>query len=669
MEYPLVSVIIPTFNRERAVVNAIESALAQTYPALEVIVVDDGSTDGTPRVFAGYGGRITGFRKENGGCSSARNYGIRRARGSFIALLDSDDVWFPRKIEKQMAALMNNPAAGLSICDMEYRDEATGLRSFSRLRSVIPADGHILASVLKLPPITCSYMVLRREVFEVAGYFDEKFFTANDFDLMLRVCSRFAVAVVNEPLLRYHRSRNSVSRRVSSGNRLRALDKLVRYAPAFVNEHAALLRHARARIHRGYARDLLWIGEATAAREQLRCSLTHRFSISSVTLWIKSLAVRRRPAQKNKGLLNIMFLNYSFDVGGIETLILDTCRALDSARYRLHVCSLQENNALEAEFKSASVRFHVIRKQRGIDLPLIFRLRRLLTSQQIDILHTHNAAQWIYGVCAVGGCRRPSLIHTQHSVIEGRHFLLRRAMRLLQKKTFSVVSVAQYVADYMVASAGVRPDKIKLIYNGVDIDRYQRRGDAAAKRKELGLADDELLVGIVARLVPVKCHAVLLDAFRQVTGNVPRARLLVVGSGELMEPLRRRAEELGIGQQVLFLGNRRDVPELLGILDLFVLSSSSEGLSMTLIEAMSSGLPVVATAVGGNGEIVVNHHTGLLVPAADADRLARAIEHLLYDRSAARTLGTNGIARSKELFSRELMIKEYIRLYEAAAGQ
>jgi glycosyltransferase involved in cell wall biosynthesis len=201
MARPKVSVIIPTFNRRELVSKAVESVLAQTLAVEEIIVVDDGSSDGTAEALEEkYGQRVTVIRQANAGVSTARNRGLAQARGEFLAFLDSDDTWMPTKTEKQVRLLESDPRLGMVVCDIVRKDERGEVLFVTRRRDAIPEDGHALKWVLRLPSLGPPSVMLRREVYEQVGGFDPSLRTAEDVDFFLRVARRWPVGVVDESL-------------------------------------------------------------------------------------------------------------------------------------------------------------------------------------------------------------------------------------------------------------------------------------------------------------------------------------------------------------------------------------------------------------------------------------------------------------------------------------
>jgi glycosyltransferase involved in cell wall biosynthesis len=200
----LVSTIIPTYNRARDVLVAIRSALAQTYQAQEVIVVDDGSTDDTEAVIArAFGGRVRYLRQANAGVSAARNAGMAAARGHYIALLDSDDEWQPEKLAAQVEFLDAHPTYGMVLTDFHRMDSQRRDREVVHRRDAIPEDGNVLRWVVRNPSLAPSTAMFTRAVYEQIGGFDPSLPTAEDIDFHLRVALRYPIGVVERSLTRY----------------------------------------------------------------------------------------------------------------------------------------------------------------------------------------------------------------------------------------------------------------------------------------------------------------------------------------------------------------------------------------------------------------------------------------------------------------------------------
>jgi sugar transferase (PEP-CTERM/EpsH1 system associated) len=359
----------------------------------------------------------------------------------------------------------------------------------------------------------------------------------------------------------------------------------------------------------------------------------------------------------------ILFVNNSLAMGGIETMIVDMVRLLPKAQFAPEVAVFEAGGSLEANLERDGVPVHRLGKRDGIDVSLFMRLRALLRKGRFDVLHTHNYASWLYGNIASRLAGGVVHVHTEHSGVMPSS--VRYAIeRFLSKRTNHVVAVSDHVVDVLVNRIGVRPQHVKLIHNGVNTGRFSRADVArTATREALGIAGGEVVVGMVARLAPIKNHRYLLDAFEKLSGNAPQTRLLIVGDGPERQALEDHTAVLGITQRVVFTGERRDTEKLLCAMDVYALSSTSEGMNLTLLEAMSSGLPVVATAVGGNTEIVKHDHTGFVVPLNAPDAFAGALEKLVLSEELRRSMGEAGRMSVIERFDERAMIAQYTKLY------
>jgi sugar transferase (PEP-CTERM/EpsH1 system associated) len=363
---------------------------------------------------------------------------------------------------------------------------------------------------------------------------------------------------------------------------------------------------------------------------------------------------------------HVMYVNYSLGIGGIETLILELCRRLDRTRYAPSVCVFEAGGKLQKEFEQLGVPVHVLAKAKGTDLALPVRLARLFREHKVSIVHTHNPFAWLYGCLGARLAHLP-LVHTQHNSMRhpsgahrGKWIIAEKMLSLL---TGRITAVSASVADYMVQVERISRGKIDVILNGIDPAAYVRATDAAATKRGLGLQDVPLIIGNIARFYPAKDQRTLVRAFATVAAVVPGARLLLVGDGPQKAATARFAAEAGIAGKVLFLGQRRDIPELLQIMDIFVLSSVKEGLPIALLEAMAAGVPVVATDVDGNPELVRNGVTGIVVPPRSPEAMARAILRLHADRRLAGEMGSRGHQRVRDDFAFETMIHKYEHLY------
>jgi sugar transferase (PEP-CTERM/EpsH1 system associated) len=349
----------------------------------------------------------------------------------------------------------------------------------------------------------------------------------------------------------------------------------------------------------------------------------------------------------------------------MEQVLVNGLLHTDLERVRPMVCCVIKRGMKADRVEKAGIPVFIETKRGRGDLTFPLRLAQLLKSQRVDVVHTYSGV-YRDGCLAARLARVPVNLHTdQGRFYPADSWKLRLTHRFMTRLRDRVISVSKELKDYLVNEVGLPPEKVTVIYNAVDCNASHPSGNPDDLRHELGLNDDCLVVGIVGRLVPVKDHGTLLKATARMFAAVPQVRLLVVGEGPLRAELEALARELQIVDRVMFLGHRNDVPDLLPLMDVVALSSLHEGSSLTLLEAMAAGRAVVATAVGGNPELVLDGVTGLLVPARSPEALADAIVTLLRDPALRASMGQAGKNRVKEHFSIETMLQSYESLYQS----
>jgi len=293
-----------------------------------------------------------------------------------------------------------------------------------------------------------------------------------------------------------------------------------------------------------------------------------------------------------------------------------------------------------------------------LDLPAVFALRRLVIGERVSLVHTHSSVDaWLGGFAA----RRAGV-----PVVRSRHVTIAvpRRRALVYRLADRVVTSGAAVAG-VLARAGVPPAKLVPIAPGVDTRRFHPGVTGAGVRAELGLGQAPL-VGLVANIRGSKGHDYFLVAAGEVLRTEPAARFVIVGDGVGFDDVRRRVADLGLERAVTMTGFRRDIPEVLAALDVLTLPSiRSEATSQVLLQALAVGTPVIASTVGGSGEIVRDGETGCLVPPADAPALARAIVGLLRDRERARAMARRGQALVGERYSLDASMGQLTAVYAA----
>lgn len=349
--------------------------------------------------------------------------------------------------------------------------------------------------------------------------------------------------------------------------------------------------------------------------------------------------------------IRVAHVTWGLGLGGLEQLLLELARHTDRQRFALHFISLSSRGVLGPEIERLGWPVTALEQGEGLRPGLILQLASLFRGQRIEVVHTHNTRALVYGGPAARLACVGRLIHTWHGqnlLASPREALLFRLGSLLPD---AVVAVSEDAARFM-ARQGVPARRLHTILNGVDTQRFAVTGPQR---------DGPLVT--VARLSPEKDLATLLRALAQARQTLPELTLEVAGAGPCLGELRELAHSLGLNSAVHFLGQVRDVPALLARARLFVLPSLTEGISLTLLEAQACGLPVVATKVGGNPEVVGDGETGLLVPPGNPAELAAAIVRLAGAPEMAKAMGAAGRRRVEQRFDVGRMIANYEDLY------
>ncbi|MGH7173681.1 MAG: glycosyltransferase [Gemmataceae bacterium] len=349
--------------------------------------------------------------------------------------------------------------------------------------------------------------------------------------------------------------------------------------------------------------------------------------------------------------LRIVHVTPGLDMGGLEKLLVEFARHADRRRFALRFVSLGRRGILADDIEACGWPVAAMEQPDGLHPSLVLRLARRFRHWQADVIHTHDDRAHLYGTFAGRLARVPQILHSRH----GRSPHLSRRQKLLVNAASRLIDHFVCVSEDIARLAiqhGVRADRVRSIRNGIDVRRFAYRGPQPNGPSVL-----------VARLSPEKDIDTLLRAVALVVRHDAAFRLEIAGDGPCMPSLRQTSSALGLDERVRFLGSVRDVPALLARAGLFVLSSLTEGISLTLLEAMASGLPIVATRVGGNPEVVADGETGILVPPQNPPALAEALLRLRRQPDARVCLGAAGRRRVETQFDIRRMVAEYETLY------
>jgi sugar transferase (PEP-CTERM/EpsH1 system associated) len=362
--------------------------------------------------------------------------------------------------------------------------------------------------------------------------------------------------------------------------------------------------------------------------------------------------------------IHVCHVLLSLDPGGLENGVVNVINGLPRDIFRSSVICLQQSGEFAARIANPGVSIMAMHLQPGNDPIMPFRVARVMRTLRPDIVHTRNIEAFFYGATAALLARVPRIIHSEHGRTFPESALRAFVQRNLLRVTDHAFAVSAKLRDDLSAYIGAPRDKYAVLYNGVDLTRFT---DPSTQDAGFRPTASEVRIVTVGRLVPVKNYPLLLRSLATLT-NLPW-QCQLVGEGPEREALHRLAAELGIETRVSFAGHSDDVATILKQADIFVLPSFSEGLSNTLLEAMAAGTAVIASQVGGNGEIIADKVSGMLFPSDDAEALASTLSRLLVDAALRHKLGEAAMHRVQQDFAMSTMLNNYADMYMRVAGR
>ncbi len=356
-----------------------------------------------------------------------------------------------------------------------------------------------------------------------------------------------------------------------------------------------------------------------------------------------------------------MHLVHGLRPGGMEYGVVKIVNALAGSAISSSICSTVQSEGMK-HLVHPSIPVHEFARREGNDPRIVWQTYQLLRRERPDILHTHAWGTLYEGLVAGRLAGVPAIVHGEHGTLQLSPRQV-KAQRWGWQRADRVLSVSSRLAEKMASAVGVPRECVSVIRNGVNLARFTN-ARSAEERRALGAPDEKtILIGAVGRLVEVKDHATFIDAIHILRARGYDVLGVIAGDGPLKGNLQSRIERSGLDGRVRLLGHRPDVEAIFAGIDIFVQSSKSEGMSNTILESMASGLPVVATHVGGADEMVIDGETGVLVPPSNAELLSAALERLVTNERLRETMGSAGRARAHREFSLERMIANYETFY------
>lgn len=366
----------------------------------------------------------------------------------------------------------------------------------------------------------------------------------------------------------------------------------------------------------------------------------------------------------NEVRVKVLHVTFNMAIGGTEQVIRQIIENSDKEKLCHEILCIDGTvGPIGRELKEKGIHIESIQRQSGTDFKLMQYIRRLIKQRNIDVLHCHQYTPYFYGVLSALWTDT-RVIFTEHGrFFPDRHNIKRRWINpLLALATDNITAISRSTADAVAEYEYIPRNKIQIIYNGIkpiEVDDATRDD----LLKELKLLPDFRYIGTVSRLEPIKNQTMMINAFHSVKQKIPDLRLILIGDGAKMHDLKQLAENLDLKDDVIFTGFIDNPQKYISLFEIFLLSSFSEGTSMTLLEAMSLSKPCVVTGVGGNAEVIAHQKNGLVVPDNDAEKFSQAILSLLEDENKMHAYGKAGKEIFNKTFLAQKMVSDYQTMY------
>ena len=369
--------------------------------------------------------------------------------------------------------------------------------------------------------------------------------------------------------------------------------------------------------------------------------------------------------------MHICHVIYRFDVGGMENGIVNLINHMPEDSVQHSIIALTYKTDFSKRIKRNNVKIYELNKRTGNDFNAFYRLYKLLRLIKPDIVHSRNhpstEVPFIAKLARVNAC-----IHGEHGRdvhdLDGSNKKYRLLKKLINPFVNHYICVSQDLENWLTKQIGIPAQKISQIYNGVDSIKFSPAHNSPALRALSGFGDDDIIIGAVGRMEEVKGHIYLVKGYVKLLQEHPdfkgKIKLVILGDGTCKKECLDILSDAGHEENACLPGSVENVQELLPAIDIFVLPSLAEGISNTILEAMSCGLPVIATAVGGNTELLIDGHTGKLIPAKDIDAMAHALYMYVSNPDLRKTQGENSRKQIEKQYSMAAMVRQYLDVYE-----
>ncbi len=357
---------------------------------------------------------------------------------------------------------------------------------------------------------------------------------------------------------------------------------------------------------------------------------------------------------------NVLILESIFHLGGAEKITYGIVSRMNKERYNIILCTLYHPGPMGEVFINDGYKFHHDLIKSKFDYRVFFKLRKIVMEDKINLIYLINQPLTLFWGFVIGKIFKIPIVSIIHNTVITEEHVKLKTYKLLIPFISKVVTVANMQKDHLVKNERIPEKLITVIYNGIDVRKYDISINKSEKFKSLGLGVSSKIVGIVTRMVNLKGNDIFLQAAKIVLQHNSKTRFIIVGDGPEMTKMKLLAAEMNIDEKVHFLGVRHDINELINLFDVAVISSRTEALPVVLLEYMAAGKAIVATNVGSIPELLVDGYNGSLIEPADSKALAEKVLSLLDNEELAKLMGNN----AKKLVNRSYRIENTVKKTE-----
>ena len=615
MENPRVSVVIPAYNHERYVGEAIQSVLNQTFQDFELIIINDGSTDRTEEeILKFHDPRIRYYSQENRGLSATLNRGIELARGEFFTFLPSDDMMLPEKLQIQTKVLEESKDLGL-VFSYPIIIDAQGKEIIDDpivdwFKTPFDKKEEIFPALFERNFLCAPTVLIRKECFKKVGFFDESLKTAQDYDMWMRILKYYDLKIIKLPLLKLRWHGGNLTYRPTEETEMERAKVILN---AFKNlkieeiSPGLLISGDKENYAEAYER---------VAKYVEKSNLLYLIPVSKIYM---DMAKRYRGEMKDKGnkyfselsvfkgKINILIETLTLDRGGMENVIYNFVKYINKDIFRVVIGIIERGGEVERKCKEMGIAIEKLRENKEECY------REVLERYCIDVVISHHST---FGA-RLSFEKGIPYIYVIHSIYSWYSEDILSDFRRTDKYISKYIAVSEYVKNFSIMRFNISEEKIRVIKNGIDFDEFSKLPCGKyVDRNTLGLKEDDYLFLNVAAINPLKGQNVIISALKDIKDKYPNIKVLCVG--DVLDKtylifLKEKIKRYGLENNFIILGYSEDIRPYYKLSDAFLLTSFIEGLPISVIEAIVYRLPVIITDTGGVKELIENINSAVLL--------------------------------------------------------